>query len=82
MRTTQLNMHEAKTHLSRLIARLKRDDRLIICNRHRPVAEVRPIPRPGSRPRRLGVARGEFVVPQVFFEPLPAALVEAFEGRA
>lgn len=80
MGTTQLNMHEAKTHLSRLIARLRGGDRLIICNRHRPVAEVRPISRPGSRPRRLGVARGEFKVPQAFFEPLPEAFVEAFGG--
>ena len=37
MRSIQLNMHEAKTHLSRQLRGMQPDDRLIICNRHRPV---------------------------------------------
>lgn len=82
MRTTRLNMHDAKTHLSRHLSGMKADDRLIICNRHRPVAEVRLVAPSQSRQRRIGVAKGEFRVPSAFFEPLPEAVIAAFEGRS
>lgn len=81
MRATRLNMHDAKTHLSRHISGMKAGDRLIICNRHRPVAEVRLLPQPRSTPRRFGVAKGEFRVAAAFFEPLPDDVLEAFAGR-
>ena len=77
----RLNIHEAKTHLSRELARLKPGDRLILCNRNRPVAEIRTLRTQPARRRRLGLARGEFTVPEAFFEPLPDQVLEAFEGR-
>ncbi|MFM7521019.1 MAG: type II toxin-antitoxin system Phd/YefM family antitoxin [Planctomycetota bacterium] len=80
MKTTRLNIHEAKTHLSRYLAALRSDDRIILCNRNRPVAEIRLIAPSGKR-RRPGIARGEFTVPADFFEPLPEALLAGFEGR-
>ena len=54
--TTMLNMHEAKTHLSQHVAKLKQGDRIILCRRNRPVAEILPIAEPASQPRadRLG----------------------------
>jgi antitoxin (DNA-binding transcriptional repressor) of toxin-antitoxin stability system len=60
-------MHDAKTHLSRHLAAMKGDDRIIICNRNQPVAEVRLLPRVGERDRPAGVAKGEFTVPAAFF---------------
>ena len=81
MRTTRLNMHDAKTHLSRHLAAMKGDDRLIICNRNQPVAEVRLLPRVGERDRPAGVAKGEFTVTAAFFEPLPEDMLATFEGR-
>lgn len=39
MKTIRLNMHDAKTHPSRHLAGLEEDDRIILCNRNRPVAE-------------------------------------------
>ncbi len=77
----RLKMHEAKTHLSRELARLKPGDRLIICKRDQPVAEVRSLLRPAGKKRRLGLARGEFTVPAAFFEPLPAELLDAWEAK-
>ncbi len=74
-------MHDAKTHLSRHIAGLKGDDRIVICNRNRPVAEVRLLPGMKSRPRKPGVAKGLFKVPHAFFEPLSEELLAGFEGR-
>lgn len=77
----RLNMHEAKTHLSREVARLKPGERLILCKRNQPVAEVRALP-VETEPRRLGLARGEFTVPEEFFEPLPEDLLDAFEATS
>ena len=81
MKSTRLNMHDAKTHLSRHIAALKGDDRIVICNRNRPVAEVRLLPGARARPRKPGLAKGPFTVPASFFEPLPEDLLAGFEGR-
>jgi antitoxin (DNA-binding transcriptional repressor) of toxin-antitoxin stability system len=82
MKTTRLNIHEAKTHLSRYLAKLRGGDRIILCNRNRPVAEIRPLAPAGASRRRPGAARGEFTVPQAFFEPLPDDLLAGFEGRS
>jgi len=81
MRSTRLNMHDAKTHLSRHLAGLKPEDRLIICNRNRPVAEVRLLPQAKPRPRKFGLAKGEFRVREAFFEPLPDDVLAGFEAR-
>ncbi len=81
MKSTRLNMHDAKTHLSRHIAALKGDDRIVICNRNHPVAEVRLLPGARARPRKPGAAKGTFTVPASFFEPLPEDLLAGFEGR-
>lgn len=78
--TMNVNVVEAKAGLSRLLARVKRGETVIICNRNRPVAELRPVRAPRSRPRPLGLARGSFVVPDTFFEPLPDDVLRAFEG--
>ncbi|MCE7872944.1 type II toxin-antitoxin system Phd/YefM family antitoxin [bacterium CPR1] len=71
-----LNMHEAKTNLSGYINRLKPEEVIILCRRNVPVAEIRLLP---SRPERhIGVARGEFRVPDDFNDPLPADILESF----
>lgn len=46
-----------------------------------PVAEVRPIPPRRTEPRPIGLAKGEFVVPDDFDAPLPDDILDAFEGR-
>jgi antitoxin (DNA-binding transcriptional repressor) of toxin-antitoxin stability system len=71
------NMHDAKTHLSRYLAKLVPGETLILCNRNQPVAELRLLPQEISSPR-IGVAAGEFSVPEAFFEPLPDEFLKAF----
>lgn len=78
----RLNIHEAKTHLSRYLARLKRGETIVLCKRNVPIAEIRPLPARNDAPRPIGLARGKITVPPSFFEPLPPDLVEAFEGGA
>ena len=81
MSTVTLNMHEAKTRLSEVIARLKSGDRVVLCRRNRPVAEIRPLPASFSEPRPLGLGKGLAEIPPAFFEPLPEEILSAFEGK-
>jgi len=81
MSTLRLNMHEAKTHLSEVIAKLKPGDRVVLCRRNRPVAEIRPLPVLSAEPRPVGMGKGLAHMPPSFFEPLPEELLATFEGR-
>ena len=77
----RLNIHEAKTHLSRYLDRLAAGEVILLCRRNVPIAEIRPLPpRPEGR-RPIGIAVGEFTVGESFFEPLPEDLLDAFEGE-
>jgi antitoxin (DNA-binding transcriptional repressor) of toxin-antitoxin stability system len=76
-----LNIHEAKTHLSRYLNCLSPDDRIILCRRNRPVAEVRLLPHSRQESAvRLGLAKGQFEVTSSFLEPLSPELLDAFGG--
>ena len=77
-----LNMHEAKTHLSQHVAKLKQGDRIILCRRNRPVAEILPIAEPASQPRPIGLGKGLAEVPESFFDPLPDDILVRFNGTA
>jgi len=77
----RLNIHEAKTHLSRYLKRLAKGEHIVLCLRNVPIAEIRPLPARETKPRPIGLARGRFTVPPSFFEPLPDELLKAFEGR-
>jgi len=76
----EVNIHDAKTHLSEYIAALKEGESLILCRRNRPVAEIRLLPQPGKGTRPIGLAREIFKVPESFFEPLPDDIQGKFEG--
>ena len=73
-----VNIHAAKTHLSRLVERAARGEEILIARAGRPVARLGPL-RP-SRPKRLGVLRGRIVISDDFDAPLPRHLLEAFYG--
>jgi len=80
MTMIKLNVHEAKTHLSRYLAELEEGEVIILCRRNVPIAEIRGIPtQRGERP--VGLAKGEFEVSDEFFAPLPEDILESFEGR-
>lgn len=76
----RLNIHEAKTHLSRYLARIEKGESILLCRRNVPIAEIRPIPKERRRPGRPGHWAGKFEVADAFLEPLPDELLEAFEG--
>jgi antitoxin (DNA-binding transcriptional repressor) of toxin-antitoxin stability system len=77
----RINIHQAKTHLSGILAGLKPGDKVLICNRNKPVAELHALPTAPRKPRPIGLEAGKFTVPPSFFEPLPDDLLDAFEGK-
>ena len=77
----RVNIHDAKTNLSRYLAELKPGEALVLSNRNQPVAELRLLSKNAAPKPRIGVAKGEFVVPDSFFKPLPKAILKAFSGK-
>jgi len=79
----RLNVHEAKTHLSRYLNRVEAGETIVLCRHNRPVAELRPIGTKTSHGRRrFGIDEGKFEIPPEFFEPLPEELMRYFSGEA
>ena len=76
----QINIHQAKTHLSRLIERSLTGEEFIIAKAGKPVVRLVPIQATRS-PRRLGVLDGQIRIPDDFNAPLPEALLDAFAGE-
>jgi prevent-host-death family protein len=77
----KVNIHAAKTHLSKYLARVAAGETVLLCNRNVPVAEIRPVPRRRTTGRPVGLARGTFQVPAAFLEPLSEAELEAWTGK-
>ncbi len=56
---TVINVHEAKTHLSRLLARAAGGEEIVIAKAGKPVARLVPIDGMLREPRRLGALKGQ-----------------------
>jgi prevent-host-death family protein len=75
-----VNIHQAKTNLSRLLLRVERGEEIIISNRGIPVAKLVPFHVSSNRRDSLGLDRGRFIVPEDFDDPLPEDILAAFDG--
>ncbi len=76
--SVKVNVHQAKTYLSRLLDQALAGAEVIIMRSGRPLARLIPI-KPPRTLRTLGSAKGEFVVPDDFDAPLPEDVLAAFE---
>jgi prevent-host-death family protein len=75
-----VNVHEAKTHFSKLLARVEKGQEVLISRAGKPVARL--VPHEVSRPIPVfGSDRGKVVVPDDFDAPLPDDVLASFEGR-
>lgn len=74
-----VNVHEAKTQLSRLLAQAEAGEEVVIARRGEPVARLVACKPKGVR--QPDVLRGKVVVPDSFFEPLPEEELRLWEGR-
>lgn len=77
--STTVNIHEAKTHLSRLVQRAAAGEEIVIAKAGEPVARLVPMG-PNRQPRRLGGMRGRIVIHDGF-DVLPDDVLAAFEGE-
>lgn len=68
--TTTVNVHEAKTHLSKLLARAAAGERIVIAKAGKPFAELGPITERPTK-RILGLDRGLVIIHPDFDDPLP-----------
>jgi prevent-host-death family protein len=73
------NMHDAKTHLSRLAERAAEGEEIVIARNGTPLARL--VAMPERKRRRLGLAKGRIWVGDDFDDPLPPDIQEAFEGK-
>jgi prevent-host-death family protein len=74
----QVNVHEAKTHLSRLLARLSDGEEIVIAKAGKPVAKLVPVTEQPAR-RYPGSAKGKVTIAPDFDASLPDSVLETFE---
>lgn len=72
-----VDIHHAKTHLSALLAKVERGQTVLIARNGKPVAYLSAAA-PKHRARKGGFAKGDFRVPDSFFEPLPNDVLKGF----
>ena len=74
-----VNVHEAKTHLSRLLARVAAGEEIVIAKAGRAIARLVPVTGSASE-RTLGIDRGRVIIADDFDAPLPEEVLSTFEG--
>lgn len=72
-----INVHEAKTHLSRLLDKAHAGEEIVLGKAGKPYAKLVPLSR---QDRKLGFLKG-FHLDESFFDPLPEEELAAWEGR-
>jgi prevent-host-death family protein len=74
-----VNIHEAKTHLSRLLEGVVQGESFVIAKSGKPVAKVVPILE--KPPQRIGFMEGQFEVPDDIDTPFKKDIEEMFYGK-
>jgi prevent-host-death family protein len=75
----QVNVHEAKTHLSKLLDEAEAGEEIIIARGGKPAARLVPLEK--NKGNIIGLLKGQFVVPDDFDDPLPDDLLKLFYGE-
>ena len=73
-----VNVHEAKTNLSRLLAQVEAGEEVVIARNGNPVARLVRVQRRGKR--QFGSMKGRIKIDDSFFDPLPEEELAAWEG--
>lgn len=77
----QINIHQAKTQLSRLVERVAGGEEIIIAKSGKPIARLVPY-LPKRAIRRPGAMRGKIRIKKNFDAPLPKEVLASFEGKS
>lgn len=73
-------VEDLEKHPREYLEKVLEGQTVVVMRDERPVAEIRPL-NAASGPRPIGLAEGEFVVPDDFDDPLPDDILDAFEGK-
>jgi prevent-host-death family protein len=76
----EVNIHEAKTHFSRLLQRVAKGEEVTIARAGVPVARLIPVEPKRTKLRPLGMDRGRVWIADDFDAPLPDSLLAEFYG--
>jgi len=76
----QVNIHQAKTELSKLVERAEAGEEIVIARAGKPAAKLVPFTESRGH-RRLGLLDGKFQIPDDFNASLPDSVIRVFEGR-
>lgn len=74
-----VNIHKAKTHLSRYLSLAQKGEMIIIAKHNLPIAELRLIQKEGAH-RALGQCQEKFEIPESFYKPLPKKVTDTFNN--
>jgi antitoxin (DNA-binding transcriptional repressor) of toxin-antitoxin stability system len=77
----KVNINQMKTHLSHYLELLERGEEIYICKRNIPVAELVALENKSGeerKERKIGLAKGEFIVPDDIVEPLDQETTDLF----
>jgi prevent-host-death family protein len=77
----QVNIHRAKTHLSRLLEEVSAGEEITIAKAGKPLAKLVPLT-PARRARKPGFLKGRIRIAADFDAPLPDGLLDRFEGKS
>ena len=75
-----VSLEEIERHPAEYLDRVIEGETVVIFQAERPIAEIRPVTETAAL-RPIGLAKGEFVVPDDFDAPLPDNILDEFEGR-
>lgn len=77
----KVNIHEAKTNLSKYLKKVEKGQRVVLCRRNVPVAELRLVPAKKGKNPLFGMDKGKIVIHPEFFDPMPDDFLAHFDGR-
>jgi prevent-host-death family protein len=77
--SVDVNIHEAKTHLSRLLEKALAGEDVVIMKAGKPLVRLMPVATAPTL-RKIGTAKGDFEVPEGFDAPLPDHVLDEFEA--
>lgn len=79
---TQFTVHEAKTNLSKLIARVEAGEEVVIARGNVPAVKIVPVDGPPKKRKLLGAYKGQFKLNDSFFDPLPDDELARWNGES
>ncbi len=77
----KVTVDDIQKDLPGYLRRVEAGETLVVVRDHEPFAEIKPVDSRFESERPAGLCAGEFVVPDDFDDPLPADVLDRFEGR-